>query len=274
MSCYREHWPAKARPALRAGLLTAALHKKEMLQIPEQIKVLSKDGSKATFEISPLMPGYGATIANPLRRVLLSSLEGAAITSVKIKGVDHEFSSISGVLEDLIEIILNVKKIRFKLHGDGPVKLTLDVKGERAVTSADIKLSSDVELINDDQHIATITDKKTGLSMELEVEKGIGYVPVEQRQKDKLAIGVIAVDAIFSPIKMVNFKIENVRVGQRIDFNKVVMEIETDGSVEPEEAMKKASEILVDHFKLISEVKTEEKAAKPKKAKAAAKKKK
>ncbi len=239
-----------------------------MLQIPEQIKVLSKEGSKATFEIAPLMPGYGATVANPLRRVLLSSLEGSAITSVKIKGVDHEFSSIPGVLEDLIEVIINVKKIRFKLHGDGPVKLTLEVKGEQAVTAADIKLSSDVELINEDQHIATITDKKVGLSMELEVEKGVGYVPVEQRQKDKLAIGVIAVDAIFSPIKMVNFKIENVRVGQRIDFNKVVMEIETDGSIEPEEALQQASEILVNHFKLVSEVKTEEKEAKPaKKAK-------
>lgn len=244
-----------------------------MIQIPEQIKILSKDGSRATFEISPLMPGYGATIANPLRRVLLSSLEGTAITSVKIKGVDHEFSSIPGVLEDIIEVILNIKKIRFKLHGDGPVKLTLDIKGEQAVTAADIKLSSDVELINEDQHIATITDKKIGLSMEFEVEKGIGYVPVEQRQKDKLAIGVIAVDAIFSPVKVVNFKIENVRVGQRIDFNKVIMEIETDSSVEPEEALKKASEILVDHFKLVSEVKTEEKVAKPKKAKAVAKKK-
>ena len=229
-----------------------------MLQIPEQIKVLAKNGSKTTFEISPLMPGYGATIANPLRRVLLSSLEGAAITSVKIKSIDHEFSSIPGVLEDVIEVILNIKKIRFKLHGDGPVKLTLDVKGERAVTAADIKLTSDVELINEDQHIATITDKKIGLSMELEVEKGTGYVPVEQRQKEKLAIGVIAVDAIFSPVKVVNFKIENVRVGQRIDFNKVVMEIETDGSVEPEEALKKASEILMEHFKLISDVKTEE----------------
>src|SRR3990167_369431 len=244
-----------------------------MIQIPEQVKVLSKEGSKTTFEISPLMPGYGATIANPLRRVLLSSLEGTAITSVKIRGVDHEFSSIPGVLEDIIEVILNIKKIRFKLHGDGPVKLTLEVKGERAVTAADIKLSSDVELINEDQHIATITDKKIGLSMELEVEKGICYVPVEQRQKEKLAIGVVAVDAIFSPVKLVNFKIENVRVGQRIDFNKVVMEVETDGSVEPEEAMKKASEILVDHFKLISDVKTEEKTAKPKKTKATAKKK-
>lgn len=246
-----------------------------MLQIPEQIKVLSKVGSKATFEISPLMPGYGATIANPLRRVLLSSLEGAAVTSVKIKGVDHEFSSIPGILEDVVEIILNIKKIRFKLHGDGPVKLTLSVKGESDVTAADIKLTSDVDLINEDQHIATLTDKKTELNMELEIEKGIGYVPVEQRQKDKLAIGVIAVDAIFSPVKVVNFKIENVRVGQRIDFNKVVMEIETDGSIEPEEALKQASEILVDHFKLVSEVKIEKKEIKepkPKKAKTTKKK--
>lgn len=243
-----------------------------MLQIPEQIKVLSKDASKATFEISPLMPGYGATIANPLRRVLLSSLEGSAVTSVKIKGVNHEFSSIPGILEDVIEIILNIKKIRFKLHGDGPVKVTLNVKGERAVTAGDIKLSSDVELINEDQHIATITEKKTELSMELEIEKGVGYVPVEQRQKEKLAIGVIAVDAIFSPVKLVNFNIENVRVGQRIDFNKVVMEIETDGSIEPEVALKKASDILMDHFKLISDIKTEEPEARPKKKSAVKKK--
>lgn len=229
------------------------------------MKILSKDGAKATFEISPLMPGYGPTIANPLRRVLLSSMEGAAVTSIKIKGVDHQFSSMEGVLEDIIEIILNVKKIRFKLHGDGPVKLTLEVKGEKEVKAKDIKLTSDIELINEDQHIATITDKKTALSIELEVEKGVGYVPVEQRQKDKLAIGVIAVDAIFSPVKLVNFKIENVRVGQRIDFNKIIMEIETDGSIEPEEALKKASEILSDHFKLVSDIKIEEKAEKPKK---------
>jgi len=235
---------------------------------------LSREGSKTTFEISPLMPGYGATIANPLRRVLLSSLEGAAVTSVKIKGVDHEFSSIPGVLEDVIEVILNIKKIRLKLHSDGPVKLTLDVKGERTVTAADIKLTSDVKVINEDQHIATITDKKMGLNMELEIEKGIGYVPVEQRQKEKLAIGVIAVDAIFSPVKVVNFKIENVRVGQRIDFNKITMEIETDGSIEPEEALKKASEILVDHFKLVSDIKLEEKvAARSKKTKTTSKKK-
>jgi DNA-directed RNA polymerase subunit alpha len=225
-----------------------------MIQLPEQVKIVSKAENKATFEIGPLMPGYGATIANPLRRILLSSLEGTAITSVKIKGVDHEFSSIPGVLEDVIEIILNIKKIRCKLYTDGPVKLTLNVKGEHEITAADIKTTSDVEVINTSQHIATITDKKTEFSMELDIEKGIGYVPVEQRQKEKLAIGVIAVDAIFSPVKLVNFKIDDIRVGQRIDFNKVTMEIETDGSIEPEAALKKASEILIDQFKVVSEV--------------------
>jgi len=227
-----------------------------MIQLPEQVKIVSKDAklNKAVFEIGPLMPGYGATIANPLRRVLLSSLEGAAITSVKIKGVDHEFSSMPGVLEDLIEVILNIKKIRCKLYTDGPVKLTLNVKGEGEITAKDIKTTADVEVINTDQHIATITDKKVEFSMELDVEKGIGYVPVEQRQKEKLAIGVIAVDAIFTPVKLVNFKIEDIRVGQRIDFNKVTMEIETDGSIEPEAALKKASELLIDQFRVVSEV--------------------
>jgi len=223
------------------GLLTRIPHE-IMITSPEQVKVTAKNGNRATFEIGPLMPGYGATIANPLRRVLLSSLEGAAITSIKIKGVDHEFSSISGVLEDVIEIILNIKKIKFRIHTDGPVKLTIDHKGEGEVTAADIKTTAEVEVINSDQHIATITDKKVDFSVELDVEKGTGYVPVEQRQKEKLAIGVIAIDAIFSPVTLVNFKVEDVRVGQRIDFNKITMEVETDGSIEPEAAMKKAQE--------------------------------
>lgn len=229
-----------------------------MIQTPEQIKVITKEGNRATFEISPLMPGYGATIANPLRRVLLSSLEGAAVTSIKIKGVDHEFSSIDGVQEDVIEIIMNIKKIKFRLHADGPVKLNLEVKGDKEVTAADIKTNTDVEVINPEQHIATLTDKKMDFVIELDVEKGIGYVPVEQRQKEKLAIGMIAIDAIFSPVRLVNFKIEDVRVGQRIDFNKVTMEVETDGSIEPEMAMKNASEILINHFNVVHEVQVPE----------------
>lgn len=228
-----------------------------MLQLPESIKILSKDGNKAVFELSPLMPGYGATIANPLRRVLLSSLEGAAVSSIKIKGVDHEFSSIPGVLEDLIEIILNVKKLRFKMHSDEPITLSLSVKGEKEITAKDLKLTSDIEVINEDQRIATITDKKTEFNMELTVEKGVGYVSIEQKQKDKIAIGVIAIDSMFSPIKSANFSTENVRVGDRIDFNKVILEIETDGSIEPEEALAKAANILIEHFKPLSEIKAE-----------------
>jgi len=225
-----------------------------MIQIPEEIKVIAKESHRATFEISPLTPGYGATIANPLRRVLLSSLEGAAITSIKIKGVDHEFSSITGVQEDVIELIMNIKKVKFRLHTDGPIKLTLEVKGDKEVTAADIKTNADVDVINPDQHIATLTDKKTEFVMELDVEKGIGYVPVEQRKNEKLAIGVIAIDAVFSPVRLVNFKIEDIRVGQRIDFNKVTMEVETDGSIEPELAMKNASEILINHFRVVNEI--------------------
>jgi len=222
-----------------------------MVQLPEQVKIVKREGNRATFEISPLTPGYGATIANPLRRVLLSSLEGAAVTSIRIKGVDHEFSTVPGVLEDIIQIILNVKRIRFKLYSDEPVRVSLHVKGEKEVTAADIKADSNLEIINPDQHIATLTDKKADFEMELDIEKGIGYVPVEQRQKDKLAIGVIAIDAIFSPVRMVNFTVDNVRVGQRIDYNRVTIEIETDGSIKPEEALKRASEIIVEHFETI-----------------------
>ena len=198
-----------------------------MLQLPEQVKIVKREGNKATFEISPLMPGYGATIANPLRRVLMSSLEGAAVTSIRIKNVDHEFATVPNVLEDIIQIILNVKRIRFKLYSDEPVRVSLRVKGEKEVTAADIKADSNVEIVNPDQRIATLTDKKADFEMELDIEKGVGYVPVEQRQKDKLAIGVIAIDAIFSPVRMVNFTVDNVRVGQRIDYNRVTNKIET-----------------------------------------------
>lgn len=225
-----------------------------MIQLPEQVKIIRKEGNKGTFEISPLMPGYGATVANPLRRVLLSSLEGAAVTSIKIKGVDHEFTAISGVMEDMIQIILNVKRIRFKLFSNDPIRVTLHVKGEKEVTAADIKATSEIEVINPEQHIATLSDKKADFEMELEVGKGIGYVPVEQRQKDKLAIGVMAIDAIFSPVRMVNFTVDNVRVGQRIDYNRVIIDIETDGSIDPEEALKRASEILVKHFETIGSI--------------------
>jgi DNA-directed RNA polymerase subunit alpha len=243
-----------------------------MIQLPEAISVVTKEGNRAVFEIGPLMPGYGATVANPLRRVLLSSLEGAAITSIKIKGVDHEFGAIPGVLEDVIQIIMNLKKVRMRSYSTEPVVLKLIAKGEGVVTASDIELTSDIELVTPEQPICTLTEKKATLEMELTIEKGRGYVAVEQRQKDKLPIGVIAIDAIYSPVKLVNFTVDDVRVGQRIDFNKVTMEIETDGSIQPEQALREAASILKDHFDLVSQVVVPEPEAKPvKKAKKAKK---
>jgi DNA-directed RNA polymerase subunit alpha len=240
-----------------------------MLQLPSEPKLVSKTGNRAVFEIAPLYPGYGMTVGNTLRRVLISSLEGAAITSVKIKGVDHEFSAIPGILEDVIEIVLNLKKIRFKLFKDEPVVVTLSAKGSGEVTAGDIKTTSDIRVINKEQHIATITDKKTELEMEMTIENGIGYVPVEQRRREKLSVGEIAIDGIFTPIKNVNFTVENIRVGGRTDYNKILLDVETDGSISPEEALKKASQILIEHFTIVSsvaipeEIETEE--SKPKK---------
>lgn len=236
-----------------------------MIQLPSEPKVVSKEGTRGVFEIGPLYPGYGMTIGNTLRRVLLSSLEGAAVTSLKIKGVDHEFSTMAGVLEDVIDIILNVKKVRFKLFKDEPVTLFLSAKGPKEVTAADIKTTADVEVVNPGQLIATITDKKTEIEMEVTVEKGIGYVPAEQREKEKLSIGKIAVDGIFTPVKGVNFTVENIRVGQRTDYNKVLLDIETDGSVSPEAALKQACRILIEHFNIIDKVAVPEEEAKPEK---------
>ncbi|TSC91993.1 MAG: DNA-directed RNA polymerase subunit alpha [Parcubacteria group bacterium Licking1014_17] len=212
---------------------------------------MSKQGNRAVFEVGPLYPGYGTTIGNTLRRVLISSLEGSAITSVKISGVDHEFSSMDGVKEDVVEIILNLKRVRFKLFGDEPVTLTLKTKGIGDVTAADIKTTSDVQVINKNQHIATITDKKKELEIELTIEKGIGYIPVEQRHKEKMSVGEIAVDGIFTPVVNINFTVENIRVMQRTDYNKVLLDIETDGSVTPEEAFTGAVDILFKHLEII-----------------------
>lgn len=243
-----------------------------MIQLPDAVKVVTKDGDRAVFEIGPLMPGYGATIANPLRRVMLSSLEGAAITSIKIKGVDHEFGAIAGIQEDVIEIIMNLKRIRVRSFSSEPVILTLTSKGEGAVTAADIVAPTDVEVVTVGQHICTLTDKKAVLEMELTVQKGRGYQSVEERQKDKLPIGVIAIDAVYSPVTSVNFSLDDVRVGQRIDFNRVTMEVTTDGSMSPEQAVRDAAVILKDHFELVTQVTVPEPATKKEAKKVAAKK--
>lgn len=223
-----------------------------MIQLPEKLSILKEEDNKITLELSPLYPGYGVTVGNSLRRILLSSIEGAAITTVKIKGVSHEFSNIEGVLENVIEILMNVKKIRLKMFSDEPTTLELKTSGEKEVHAKDIKTNPNVEIVNKDQLIATLTSKKAELEMELTVEKGIGYVPIEQRQKEKISVGTIAIDALFSPVKNANFTVDNIRVGQRTDYNKLILEIETDGIISPREALKQSLGILSKHLEIIN----------------------
>lgn len=225
-----------------------------MFIFPNKPKIINKKENWASFEVEGLYPGYGVTIGNSLRRVLLSSLEGAAITQIKVKGVQHEFSTIPGVLEDVIIITTNLKQMRFKLHSQEPQKATVKIKGEKEVKGSDFEFPSQIELINKSCHIATLTDKKSELEMEIQIEKGVGYEPVDARNKNqKLEVGAIPIDAIFTPMKRVNYKIENMRVGERTDFDRLLLDIETDGTIEPEDAFFKACEILVKHFSLIAE---------------------
>jgi DNA-directed RNA polymerase subunit alpha len=225
----------------------------QKITLPEKPKIIKQEGNYAVFEIKSCYPGYGVTLGNALRRVLLSSLVGTAITSIKISGVNHEFSTIPGVIEDVVEIVLNLKKIRFKMHADGPVKLTLRASKEGEVKASDIKVPTGVEIVNKDAHIATITDKNGKIEMEIQIEKGIGYMPAEQHSEEKLEIGSIAVDAIFTPVKKVNYKVENMRVGKMTNYNKIIFELETDGSITPEEALREASMLLVNNFNLFRE---------------------
>lgn len=224
-----------------------------MISLPLKPKIIEKKGNKAVFQIEALYPGYGVTIGNSLRRVLLSSLPGAAATQMKIKKVHHEFSTIPGVLEDVITIMLNLKKLRFNLFSDEPQKAALKVKGEKEVKASDFKLPSQVEVIDKTIHIATLTTKSSELEMEIQIEKGIGYSPRELRKKERLEIGEIPLDAIFTPVKRVSFRVENMRVGERTDFDRLFLEIETDGQITPEAACHQASEILLKHFSLITE---------------------
>lgn len=228
------------------------------ITLPQKPKYLKTSDNSGKFEILGCYPGYGTTLGNALRRMLLSSLEGAAITSVKIKGASHEFSTISGVMEDVVQIILNLKKVRFKMEENNPVKVSLKSKGEGKVTAKNIKCPGDVEVVNGDQIIATITDKKVELELEMEIAKGLGYVPVEQQVRENKEIGVIAIDAIYTPIRRVNYVVEDMRVGKRTDFNKITMEIETDGSITPEEAFLNAIKILVNQFSALEEISQEE----------------
>jgi len=231
-----------------------------MFTLPNIPKIVKKEGNRAVFEIEALYPGYGVTIGNSLRRVLLSSLEGAAVTQVQIKGVSHEFSTIPGVLEDVITIMMNLKQLRFKVFAPEPQKATLKVRGEKKVKGSDFNLSSQVELVNKDCQIATLTQKSSELEIEITIEKGIGYSPREARRKSpgfpqaKLEIGAIPLDAIFTPVKRVSYQVENMRVGERTDYDRLFLEIETDGTTVPEVAFTRASEILVNHFSMFADV--------------------
>jgi len=222
-----------------------------MIPFPKKPKITKKGKNKAQIEIEALYPGYGVTIGNSLRRVLLSSIEGAAVTQMKIKGVPHEFTTIPGILEDVIQIMLNIKQLRFRMIGKEPQKAILKVKGEKEVKGKDFELPAQLELVNKDCHIATLTSKNAKLEMEILVEKGVGYSPREEREKAKMEIGTIPVDAIFSPVKNVAMKVENMRVGKRTDYERLILEVETDGTLTPEEAFKKACQILIDQFSFL-----------------------
>jgi DNA-directed RNA polymerase subunit alpha len=204
------------------------------------------------FVLEPLDHGFGVTLGNSLRRVLLSAITGAAVTSVKIDGVLHEFSTITGVVEDVTQIVLNLKELTLRLYTDKPKLLRLDVKGKREVTAADIQEDPEVEIINRGLHLATLDRKDAHLAMEIVVERGKGYVPADRHRRSEHVIGVIPVDSIFSPLQKVNFTVEDTRVGHSIDLDRLVLEVWTDGSIRPEEALQEASRLLIDHFRLFA----------------------
>lgn len=217
-----------------------------MLKLTFKIKTLEQKSDYGRFVLEPLEQGYGQTLGNALRRVLLTSLEGAAITQVKIEGVRHPFSTIKGVKEDVIELLLNLKEVRLKFAGKGEEKLTLDKKGPGKVTAGEIKTPASVKIVNPGLGIATLSDKKTRLKMEMKVTHGFGYSLAEERKQK--SFGVIPLDAIFTPVTRVNYRVETTRVGRRTDFDKLIMEIWTDATVKPKDALEKAAEILVAYF--------------------------
>ena len=226
----------------------------EQIPLPNKVEVSdTKDPNKAEVSIQPCFPGYGTTIGNSLRRVLLSSLPGGAVIAFKLKGASHEFSTIEGVKEDLVEITLNLKKLRLNVHSEEPVRLELKASGTKKVTGKDIKANADVDVVNKSLVIANLTDKNAEFEMELLVAQGRGYVPTENHDKENLEVDMISIDSIFTPMRNVGFRVEDVRVGKITNFENLILEIETDGSISPKEAVGQATQILLDHFNFISE---------------------
>lgn len=225
------------------------------IMLPSKPRVVEENATKGIYEIDNLYPGYGHTLGNSLRRIILSSLPGSAVTSVKIDGVSHEFSTVDGVKEDTIMILLNIKKIRFKLTGDGPQEVTLAVKGPKVITAKDIKTPGQVEIMNADQYVAEITGKGKELTITMVVENGLGFVSKDVHQKAKTEIGTIALDALFSPVRRVAYEVENMRVGDKTNYNRLRIIIETDGTIEPRDALKHSIEIMITQLKSIFDFK-------------------
>jgi DNA-directed RNA polymerase subunit alpha len=223
--------------------------------LPSKPRLVKDDGNKGIYEIDGLYPGYGHTLGNSLRRIILSSLPGAAITTIKIDGVSHEFETLAGVREDVINIILNLKRVRFKMLTDEPQTVTLLKKGDGVVTAGDIDAPGQVEVLNADQYICEVVDKKKELSIELTIQKGLGFVSKEMTQKEKMEIGAIALDAIFTPIRRVSYEVENMRVGDRTDHNRLRLSVETDGTYSPREAIEKSIEIMIMQLQSIHDFK-------------------
>jgi DNA-directed RNA polymerase subunit alpha len=226
--------------------------------LPSKPKIVSEVEFTGSYEIDGLYPGYGHTLGNSLRRIILSSLPGSAVTAVKIEGIPHEFSVIQHVKEDVITILLNLKKVRFNVVSNEPQTLTLKAKGAKQVTAGDIKMVGGVEILNPELVIATLTDKNAELDMEIVVEKGLGFVSKEILQKNRVDIGQITLDAIFTPIRRVSYEVENMRVGDRTDFNRLKIFIETDGTITPKEALEKSIETMINQLKAIIGFKEEE----------------
>lgn len=223
--------------------------------LPSKPRIVSEKDNSGVYEIDGLYPGYGHTLGNSLRRIILSSLVGAAVTSVKIDGVSHEFSVLDGVKEDVITILLNLKKVRFKLASDEPQTVSLSIKGAKMVTAKDIKVGGQVEVLNGDLNIAEITDKNTTLAIEMTIEKGLGFVQKEAHQKGKVDIGTIALDAIFTPVRRVSYEVENMRVGDKTNHNRLRIHIETDGTLTPREALEQSVGIMIEQLNSILDFK-------------------
>lgn len=222
------------------------------ITLPTKPETISEDGFKGTYAIENLYPGYGHTLGNSLRRIMLSSIPGVAVTTVKIDGVPHEFSTIDGVSEDVVTILLNLKKCVFRLEGVDEAEIKLTVSGDKAYTAADMVSPSEVKIVSKDAHILTATDKKAKFEVLITLRRGIGYVAKENMYEGKVPVGTIVLDSSFTPIRRASYEVENMRVGDRTDFNRIIFSIETDGTLEPSDVMEQSIEIMIEQLQAMT----------------------